>query len=129
MLKECGGIRKVVLKLGRTDLRRGIDGLASIIRLEGGMDPLEKGTLFLFCGTRTDRIRGLLYEGDGYLLLTKRLSGENRFRWPRKAADMRLVTREQYLNLMIREVAASAETREKPEKSEKKACIMAEKGL
>lgn len=100
MLKECGGVKKVVLKLGRTDLRRGIDGLASIIRLEGGMDSLEKGTLYLFCGKKTDRIKGLIYEGDGYLLLTKRLSGENRFRWPRKASDIRQITMEQYMNLM-----------------------------
>ena len=62
MLKEAAGVRRVVLKMGRTDLRRGIDGLKAIIRLNG-MDPLEVGTLFLFCGTRNDRIRGLLYEG------------------------------------------------------------------
>ncbi len=100
MLKEAGGIKKVVLRCGKTDLRRGIEGLATIITLEGGMDALEKGTLYLFCGTRRDRIRGLTYEGDGYLLLTKRLSGENRFRWPRKAEDLKLITREQYQNLM-----------------------------
>ena len=72
MLKEAAGIQKVVLKTGRTDLRRGIDGLKAIILLNG-MDPLEKGTLYLFCGRRNDRIRCLTYEGDGYLLITKRL--------------------------------------------------------
>ena len=87
MLREAGGIRRVVLKTGRTDLRRGIDGLKAVIILNG-MDPLEKGTLFLFCGRRNDRIRGLTYEGDGFLLLTKRLSGQNRFQWPRNEEDM-----------------------------------------
>ena len=62
MLKEAAGIRRVVLKMGRTDLRRGIDGLKAIIILNG-MNPLEVGTLYLFCGTRNDRVRGLLYEG------------------------------------------------------------------
>ncbi len=100
MLKEAAGIQKVVLRCGKTDLRRGIEGLAAIIELEGGMDPLEKGTLYLFCGTRPDRIRGLTYEGDGYLLLTKRLSKENRFRWPRKEEDLREITPAQYKNLM-----------------------------
>ena len=99
MLKEAGGIRRVVLKTGRTDLRRGIDGLKAVISLNG-MDPLEKGTLFLFCGRRNDRIRGLTYEGDGYLLITKRLSGQNRFQWPRNEEDMKNITMEQYRNLM-----------------------------
>ena len=99
MLKEAAGIQRVVLKTGRTDLRRGIDGLKAIIILNG-MDPLEKGTLFLFCGRRNDRIRGLTFEGDGYLLLTKRLSEENRFQWPRNEDDLKKITMEQYRNLM-----------------------------
>jgi transposase len=96
MLKEAGGIRRVVLKTGRTDLRRGIDGLKAVISLNG-MDPLEKGTLFLFCGRRNDRIRGLTFEGDGYLMITKRLSGQNRFHWPRNEEDMKNITMEQYM--------------------------------
>ena len=99
MLKEAAGIRRVVLKTGRTDLRRGIDGLKAVISLNG-MDPLEKGTLFLFCGRRNDRIRGLTFEGDGYLMSTKRLSGQNRFQWPRNEEDMKNITMEQYRNLM-----------------------------
>ena len=99
MLKEAAGIRRVVLKTGRTDLRRGIDGLKAVISLNG-MDPLEKGTLFLFCGRRNDRIRGLTFEGDGYLMITKRLSGQNRFQWPRNEEDMKNITMEQYRNLM-----------------------------
>lgn len=99
MLKEGLGIKKVIIKCGRTDLRRGIDGLASTIRLSFGLDPLEEGTLFLFCGTRKDRIKALLYEGDGYCLLYKRLS-DGRFQWPRDPDEARDITPEQFRRLM-----------------------------
>lgn len=38
------------------------------------MDPFEEGTLFLFCGHNRSCIKGLIYEGDGYAMITKRLS-------------------------------------------------------
>ena len=118
MLKEAAGIRKVVIKLGKTDLRRGIDGLVSIIRLSGNMDPLEIGTLYLFCGSRPDRIKGITFEGDGYLVLTKRLSKENRFQWPRSADELRTITRKQYENLMEGfSVESTIRTNEKPQKN------------
>ena len=59
---------------GYTDLRRGIDGLASTIKFQFDLDPFQKHILFLFCGKRTDRIKGLVWEGDGFLLLYKRLN-------------------------------------------------------
>ena len=100
MLKEASGIKKIILRCGRTDLRKGIDGLKSIISLHYGLDPMEEGTLFLFCGTRTDRFKGLLWEGDGFVLIYKRLSFDGRFQWPRDSAEARDITPEQYRLLM-----------------------------
>ena len=45
---------------GCTDLRRGIDGLASIVRFQFELDPYDKNTLFLFCGRKNSRIKALL---------------------------------------------------------------------
>lgn len=59
MLNDGTGFKKVYLAAGFTDLRRGIDGLARIIRFQFQLDPYDKNTLFLFCGRRTDRIKGL----------------------------------------------------------------------
>lgn len=73
MLNDGTGFKKVYLATGFTDLRRGIDGLARIIRFQFQLDPYDKNTLFLFCGKRTDRIKGLIWEGDGFLLLYKRI--------------------------------------------------------
>ena len=36
------------------------------------MDPFQRA-LFLFCGRRRDRLKALYWEGDGFLLLYKRL--------------------------------------------------------
>ena len=47
---------KIIIAIGRTDMRRGIDGLSASVRLRYGLDPLDPGTLFLFCGIRKDRI-------------------------------------------------------------------------
>ena len=73
MLNNASGFRKVYIAAGYTDLRRGIDGLASIVKFNFQLDPYEKDILFLFCGRRSDRIKGLVWEGDGFLLLYKRL--------------------------------------------------------
>lgn len=73
MLDNASGFRKVYIAASYTNLRRGIDGLASIVKFNFQLNPYEKDTLFLFCGRRSNRIKGLLWEGDGFLLLCKRL--------------------------------------------------------
>lgn len=96
----ANGIRKIYIACGFTDLRRGIDGLSLLIQEQFKLNPLEKGTLFLFCGRKTDRIKGLLFEGDGFLLLYKRLVPGFRFHWPRSVQEARELTSEQYDWLM-----------------------------
>ena len=82
MLNNASGFRRIYLATGYTDLRRGMEGLASIIKFNFQLDPYQKDILFLFCGRRTDRIKGLVWEGDGFLLLYKRLE-LGAFNWPR----------------------------------------------
>lgn len=71
MLEDAAGIRRVVLACGYVDLRKEIDGLSVIIGDKYRQNPFEKGTLFLFCGRKADRIKGLLWMGNGFLLLYK----------------------------------------------------------
>ena len=95
MLNDATGLKKIYLAAGYTDLRRGMDGLATIIRFRFQLGPYDKNTLFLFCGKKTDRIKGLLWEGDGFLLLYKRLSN-GAFNWPRSVEEALEISPEQY---------------------------------
>lgn len=88
----------VFLAVGYTDLRRGIDGLVAIIQNQFHLDPFTN-TLFLFCGRRTDRIKAILYEGDGVLLMYKRLACA-RFQWPRTGEEAKALTPQQFRWLM-----------------------------
>ena len=93
---KCGC--PIYLACGYTDLRRGIDGLASIVQQQFQLDPFQE-TLFLFCGRRKDRIKGLYWEGNGFLLLYKRLESGS-FQWPRTGNEARQLTAQQYRWLM-----------------------------
>lgn len=84
---------RVYLAAGYTDLRLGIDGLTSLIEYYFQLDP-RQSCLFLFCGRRADRIKGVLWQGDGYLLLYKRLDN-GRFKWPRNSAELKEITPQQ----------------------------------
>ena len=48
MFKEGLGVRKVYMAAGYTDLRYGINGLASLIQSRFNLSPFDEGTLFLF---------------------------------------------------------------------------------
>ena len=82
MLNNAVCFQAVYIVCGYTDLRSGMDRLAARVEAQTGNRPYVPDTLYLFCGRRTDRIKGLVWEGDGWLLLYKRLS-ESRFQWPR----------------------------------------------
>ena len=100
MHEDAAGIRRVVLACGVVDLRKGIDGLAMIIGDKYKQNPFEKGTLFLFCGRRSDRIKGLLWQGTGFLLLYKRLE-DGRLSWPRTTEEAAELSEEQFNYLML----------------------------
>ena len=84
----------VYLACGYTDMRRSIDGLAAMVQQVFRLDPCSR-SLYLFCGSRSDRLKALLWEGDGFILMYKRLEGSGRFQWPRKASEARLLTLQQ----------------------------------
>lgn len=98
MLNDYRAKGKIYLALGYTDLRKGIDGLCAVIQNHFGKE-LRTHDLFFFCGRRADRIKGVLWEGDGFLLLYKRLEA-GRFQWPRTRTELTEITAEQYCFLM-----------------------------
>ena len=98
--EDAAGIRRVVIACGYVDLRKGIDGLSMIIGDRYHQNPFEKGTLFLFCGRRSDRIKGLLWMGDGFLQLYKRLEAGS-LSWPRTSEEAADLTEEQFRYLMM----------------------------
>ena len=50
--------KHIYLVCGKTDLRKGIDGLAILVAENYGLE-LYDDSLFLFCGFRSDRFKGL----------------------------------------------------------------------
>ena len=89
----------VYVVCGYTDMRSGIDSLAAIIERKYKVNLFVPNTLFLFCGRSSTRIKGLLWEGDGFLLLYKRVE-QGRFVWPRTSEELRQLRPEQFKWLM-----------------------------
>ena len=84
----------IYLACGHTDMRKSIDGLAAIVQQQFKMNPCTQ-SLFLFCGRRRDRLKALLWEEDGFLLLYKRLEN-GRFQWPRNEQEVRLLSPQEF---------------------------------
>ena len=79
---------------GYTDLRYGIDSLAAIIERRYHMNLVVPNTLFLFCGRSASKIKSLLWEGDGFLILYKR-EDSGHFTLPRSSLDHKYMSAEQ----------------------------------
>ena len=78
MLGDISVAENIYIACGYTDMRKSIDGLAAMVQQQFQMDPFNSA-LFLFCGKRCDRIKALLWEKDGFVLLYTCL--ENGIEW------------------------------------------------
>lgn len=58
----------------RQDMRRSFDALALVVRESLALDP-ESGALFVFASRRSNRLKVLWFDHNGYCILYKRLHG------------------------------------------------------
>ena len=79
-------------------MRKSIDGLAGIVQESFHLNPFST-SIYLFCGKRRDRIKCLLWEGDGFVLLYKRLENGN-FKWPKSEEQVRMISWREFNWLM-----------------------------
>lgn len=80
MILPTGGAVKVLVATRPVDFRRGIDGLAALVKGRLGHDPFS-GVIYVFRAKRGDRLKLLFWDGSGLCVLTKRLE-QGDFRWP-----------------------------------------------
>jgi len=72
---------RVMMATRPVDFRKGVDGLAALVRDTMGADPFS-GTVFVFRAKRADRVKLVFWDGTGVVLVAKRLE-EGAFRWPK----------------------------------------------
>ncbi|MGK2852786.1 MAG: IS66 family insertion sequence element accessory protein TnpB [Microbacteriaceae bacterium] len=75
-----GGQLRVYVATRPVDFRKGHDGLAAAAQAMFGLDPFS-GAAFVFRSKRADRIKVLVWDRTGLVLVHKRLEG-GRFVWP-----------------------------------------------
>jgi transposase len=91
MIVDYTTVENIFIVCGKTDMRRGIDGLASLISDKFNLKACDSNAIFLFCGGRKDRYKALYWEEDGFLLLYKRLEN-GKLQWPRNQDEVRKLT-------------------------------------
>lgn len=94
MLGDISKAEKIYIACGYTDMRKSIDGLAGLVQQNFQLNPFQN-SLFLFCGRRHDRLKALYWEGDGFVLLYKRLE-KGKFQWPKSAEAVRSITSQEF---------------------------------
>ena len=79
MIAVPAGVRVLVWS-SPVDFRKGLDGLCAYVQLTLKADAFA-GDLFVFRSRRADRIKVLIWDGSGLVLIWKQLEGST-FRWP-----------------------------------------------
>ena len=93
MITHPGNFR-IFLATEPVDFRKGIDGLAAVIANSFDMDPFC-GAIYVFRSRRADRLKLIVWDGTGLVLVMKRLE-RTKFVWPTQQADALILTKLQF---------------------------------
>ena len=89
---------RIWIVAGHTDMRKGFDGLAAMVQTALAENPFC-GHVFVFRGRRGDILKVLWFDGQGLLLLAKRLE-RGRFVWPQATSGSVSLTPAQFSMLL-----------------------------
>ena len=74
-------------------MRKGIDGLATLIQDSFELDPYGD-SIFLFSGWKKDRYKCLYFDGNGFAMLYKRLDN-GKLQWPKDEQEVRNLSQQE----------------------------------
>ncbi|WP_039238168.1 IS66 family insertion sequence element accessory protein TnpB [Bacillus thermotolerans] len=89
----------VYLARGSTDLRKSIDGLATIVQEGFQLDPFSP-CLFVFCNRKKDKLKILHWEYNGFWLYYRRLE-KGIFQWPDPSSAQPMAISHRQLNWLL----------------------------
>jgi hypothetical protein len=90
--------KKIFLRVGSTDFRRGVRGMISLVL--GSMKlPLDEESIFVFCSTSRKQVRIVYSDGAGCWMCT-RVIRYGRFPWPQDNNAAASITAEQLRSLL-----------------------------
>ncbi len=84
----------IVIATCPVDFRRGHDGLAATVQYELGLDP-HSGLTVIFRSKRGDRLKILVWDGTGLVMVYKRLE-QGSFTWPKVQDGVMRLSRAQF---------------------------------
>ena len=80
-------------------MRKGIDGLATLIQDSFELDPYSD-SIFLFSGWSKDRYKCLYFDGDGFAMLYKRLDN-GKLQWPKDEKEVRNLSQQEFCRISL----------------------------
>lgn len=93
MIVDYTKVKNIYLVCGKTDMRKQIDGLAALVQDQYALNPFDD-CLFLFCGGSRNKYKALHWDGDGFILLYKRLES-GVIQWPRSSSEVRNISQQE----------------------------------
>jgi transposase len=72
---------RVLVASKPVDFRKGMDGLAALVKEQLRTDPFS-GAVYVFRAKRADRVKLIWWDGSGLCFFAKRLE-DGQFRWPK----------------------------------------------
>lgn len=89
----------ILVATAPADFRAGIDGFVGRCQHQLGQDP-RSGTLYVFINRARTMVRILVYEHNGYWLMTKRLSKGRYRHWPKATVPLSALQAQQLRQLL-----------------------------